>query len=229
MPDHKTIYKNQAELYETLISKQPSVLKVIEDIVPIRDLDVIDMGAGSGRLTNILAPHVKSILALDSSAEMLSINEKKLKKANIHNFKTQVADHRKIPIGDQSADLIVAGWTICYLASSNVENNVKNIEEVIKEMMRVIRDRGTIIILETMGTGYELPNPPDFLRQYYSILQNTYGFSHKWFRLDYNFDTLQQAEELTRFFFGDELADRVVKQNFINLPECAGVWWLTKE
>ncbi|GAE37726.1 hypothetical protein JCM9157_5048 [Halalkalibacter akibai JCM 9157] len=229
MPDHTKVYKNQTELYDQMVSKQPSLLKVIEELTPINQLDVIDMGAGSGRLTDILAPQVKSILALDSSAEMLKIVDEKLKDNTGLSYKTQVADHRKIPAANDSADLVVAGWTICYLGSSNVENNVHNIETVMKEIMRVLRTKGTVIIFETMGTGFETPNPPEFLKHYYSLLENEYGFSHKWIRTDYQFDSLQQADELTRFFFGDELAERVVKENLITLPECAGVWWLKKD
>jgi ubiquinone/menaquinone biosynthesis C-methylase UbiE len=229
MPDHTNVYKKQTELYEQMVSKQTSLLKVIEEITSINQLDVIDMGAGSGRLTSILAPYVKSILALDSSAEMLRMIEGKLKDNNNLNYKIQVADHREIPAENESADLVVVGWSICYLASSNVENNVHNIEKVMAEIMRVLRTKGTIIIFETMGTGFETPNPPEFLKQYYSLLESKYGFSHKWIRLDYHFDSLQQADELTRFFFGDELADRVVKENLITLPECAGVWWLKKD
>jgi ubiquinone/menaquinone biosynthesis C-methylase UbiE len=56
------------------------------------------MGAGSGRLTSILAPFVKSILAIDSSAEMLSMIEEKLNDDINLNYQTQVADHRKIPV-----------------------------------------------------------------------------------------------------------------------------------
>jgi 16S rRNA A1518/A1519 N6-dimethyltransferase RsmA/KsgA/DIM1 with predicted DNA glycosylase/AP lyase activity len=54
MPDHTNVYKKQTELYDQMVSKQPSLLRVIEEITPINQLDVIDMGAGSGRLTKIL-------------------------------------------------------------------------------------------------------------------------------------------------------------------------------
>ncbi|MEW9502610.1 class I SAM-dependent methyltransferase [Jeotgalibacillus marinus] len=229
MPDHTNVYKNQTKLYEQMISKQPSVLKTIEEITPINQLDVIDMGAGSGRLTSVLAPYVKSILALDASAEMLILNEEKLKHNKNLNYQIEVADHRKIPAENESADLVVSGWSIGYLGSSEVENNVHNIEKVMEEIMRVLRAKGMVIIFETMGTGFETPNPPEFLKQYYSLLENKYGFSHKWIRLDYQFDSLKQAEELSRFFFGDELAEKVVRENLITLPECAGIWWLKKE
>jgi ubiquinone/menaquinone biosynthesis C-methylase UbiE len=227
MPNHAQIYKDQADQYDTLISRQPALLHIIEELKPVKGLDIIDMGAGSGRLTKELAPHAKSILALDTSAEMLIENEKQLVELGLTNWKTQVADHRNIPVSDNSADLILAGWSICYLASSNTSNYEMNIAKIMEEMKRVLRPGGTLIIFETMGTGYESPNPPDFLKPYYSILEDKYGFNFRWIRLDYHFNSLDEAEQLTRFFFGDTLSDRVVKESLIQLPECAGIWWLT--
>ncbi|WP_188067131.1 class I SAM-dependent methyltransferase [Brevibacillus brevis] len=226
MPNHEQIYKTQAEQYDLMISRQPSLLAVIEEITPIKGQDVIDLGAGSGRLTSVLAPHAKSILALDASAAMLEVNAQQLTHAGLCNWKTSVADHRNIPADDNSADVIVAGWTVCYLTSSEVPNNELNLEQIILEMKRVLRPGGMIVIMETMGTGYEAPHPPEFLTQYYSLLENKYGFSHKWIRLDYQFTDLEEAERQARFFFGNELADRVVVEKLVTLPECAGVWWL---
>jgi ubiquinone/menaquinone biosynthesis C-methylase UbiE len=113
------------------------------------------------------------------------------------------------------------------LASSNASDYEKNIAKIMEEMKRVLRPEGTLIIFETMGTGYESPHPPDFLKPYYSLLEDKYGFNYKWIRLDYHFNSLEEAEKLTRFFFGDELSDRVVDESLIALPECAGIWWLT--
>ncbi len=227
MPNHEQIYKNQAEQYDLMISRQPRLLAVIEEITPIKGQDVIDLGAGSGRLTSVLAPHAKSILALDASAAMLEVNAQQLTQAGLTNWKTNEADHRELPVDDNSADVLVAGWTVCYLTSSEVPNNELHLEKIIQEMKRVLRPGGTIVIMETMGTGYETPHPPEFLTQYYSLLETKYGFSHKWIRLDYQFKDIAEAERLSRFFFGDELADRVAREKLVTLPECAGVWWLT--
>ncbi|MFF2531040.1 class I SAM-dependent methyltransferase [Brevibacillus sp. NPDC058079] len=227
MPNHEQIYKNQAKQYDLMISRQPSLLAIIEEITPIKGQDVIDLGAGSGRLTSVLAPHAKSILALDASAAMLEVNAQQLTQAGLSNWTTNVADHRELPADDNSTDVIVAGWTVCYLTSSEVPNNELHLEKIIQEMKRVLRPGGTIVIMETMGTGYETPHPPEFLIKYYSLLENKYGFSHKWIRLDYQFKDLEEAEQLSRFFFGEELADRVAREKLMTLPECAGVWWLT--
>jgi ubiquinone/menaquinone biosynthesis C-methylase UbiE len=211
MPNHSQIYQSKAEQYELLISKQQSLYDTIEAIKPIQGLDVIDMGAGSGRLTCILAPKANSILALDESEAMLKVAANKLQNAGLQNWKTQVADHRTLPVANCSTDLIVSGWSICYLGSTNVENWKENIHQVMNEIKRVLRPGGTAIVIENFGTGSKTPNPPNFLEEYYWLLENVYGFSHKWIRTDYTFENIEEAEGLTRFFFGDKLAEKVVK------------------
>ncbi|QMV41921.1 class I SAM-dependent methyltransferase [Cohnella cholangitidis] len=226
MPDHDSIYKQEASQYHELIASQPSLLDVIERIKPVEGLDIVDMGAGTGRLTAELAPSAKSIVALDAAEAMLHVTADRLREAGLTNWTTQVADHRRLPLADRSADLIVSGWSICYLTNADAERWDDNLDEIIAEMKRVLRPGGTIILFETLGTGHETPSAPDFLQPYYAKLVDTYGFSHRWIRTDYTFADLRQAERLTRFFFGDELADRVVERQLVRLPECAGVWWL---
>lgn len=42
-----------------------------------------------------------------------------------------------------------------------------NIKSVFVEMKRIVRPGGILIILETLGTGTEEPDPPEFLIKYY--------------------------------------------------------------
>lgn len=65
----------------------------------------------------------------------------------------------------------------------------------------------------------EEANPPDFLQNYYAILEKEYHFAHTLVRTDYHFTYIDEAEELTRFFFGRELADQVKEKNRVHLPE----------
>ena len=52
-----------------------------------------------------------------------------------------------------------------------------------------------------------------------------HGFNATWIRTDYEFASVPEAEELTRFFFGDALADRIEREQLLILPECTGLWW----
>lgn len=229
MPDHKLIYEEKAELYDQLISREDyknNIYTAITDIRPVQQIDIIDLGAGTGRLTCMLAPKAKSIISMDLSRTMLHFLEKKLNSQGIRHYKTRVADNRSLPLDNHCSDMVVAGWTISYIASSNHREWKNNLSQAISEMKRVLRPGGTIVILETLGTGFETPYPPDFLGSYYQLLVKGFGFSHKWIRTDYHFESVDEAEQLTRFFFGDKLADSVKNRKSNILPECTGVWWL---
>lgn len=214
-------------MYEQLISKEDpdkNIEQVFRELVPERDLHIVDMGAGTGRFTTMLAEQAACIKAFDLSEEMLQITARKLRERGISNWFTQVADHRSLPLEDQSADLVVSGWSICYLCQTEEEKWEDNLAQVMAEIERVLKPDGSVIIMETLGTGNEEPHPPLFLRPYYEKLQTKYGFATRWIRTDFLFDTIEEAEELTRFFFGDELADRVRKEKIKRIPSCTGVW-----
>lgn len=251
MPDHNRIYNEEASRYERLIACQPNMAQYVAEIVDYRGLDIVDVGAGTGRLTVALAPLARSIVALDTAEAMLEVTAGKLQELGLGRkpairqapvlsqeeqegqedgkWRVEVADHRSLPLPDGSTDLIVAGWTVCYLVHDGVPQWEDNLAAVIAEMKRVLRPGGTAIIFETMGTGHETPAPPGFLQHYYTALVERYGFSHRWVRADYTFASVEEAAELTAFFFGDELAARVRQGNAASVPECAGIWWLKLE
>jgi hypothetical protein len=70
-----------------------------------------------------------------------------------------------------------------------------------------------------------MPTRYDFLQAYYDVLEQAYEFEHKSVRTDYQFADVEEAEQLSRFFFGNEIADKVVQLYGKQLPEYAGVWW----
>ncbi|QOT11180.1 class I SAM-dependent methyltransferase [Paenibacillus sp. JNUCC32] len=220
------IYDKQAQAYEAMVSRQPDLSELIHRVKPYEGLDVLDLGAGSGRLSMLLAADARSLICTDISQPMLDILDDKCSEAlDARNWTTMVADHRNLPVASSSVDLIVSGWSISYLADSSHEEWRENLELVMSELHRVLRPGGTILILETMGTGTETPNPPDFLTGYYAQLEQQYGFSHQWIRTDYVFDTVEEALLNTGFFFGEELTDKIIANQWSTVPECAGVWW----
>lgn len=227
MTDFEQIYQTQAEQYDQLIIRedyQENLLPAINQIRPVANLDVVESGAGTGRLTTLLAPHVKTIRAFDASAHMLAVAEKKLAAIAPKNWSLGVAKHHNLPIDDDSADLFIAGWTICYAADLDSAHWQADIAAVITEIKRVLRPGGTAIIIETQGTGFETPTPPEPLRAYFRYLETDVGFAFSWIRTDYHFSSLAEAEQLTRFFFGDALADEVLEKQWQILPECTGIW-----
>lgn len=228
MSEHqRRIYQSEGDRYEALISREDyegNIPRAIEAIIDVNGLDVIDLGAGTGRLTLLLAPRTKSIRAFDASAEMLRVCRERLVASELSNWRVEVADHRRLPIPDHSADLAVSGWSVSYLAVWNQENGQTELDSWLNEMKRVLRKDGTIILLESLGTGNEQPTRLAHVEPVYQWL-DAHGFHSQWIRTDYKFDSLDEAIDLSRFFFGDELGDTVERNHWIILPECTGVWW----
>ncbi len=223
----RKIYQSDADRYQALVAcedYQGNIQQAIDEIINVNSLDVLDLGAGTGRLTLMLAPRVKSIQAFDASAEMLRVCRERLLASGLSNWQVEVADHRRLPVPDHSADLVVSGWSVSYLAVWNPEQANQELDRWLAEMKRVLRKGGTIILFETLGTGNGEPVHLEHVEPAYRWLDAN-GFQSKWIRTDYRFESLDEADELARFFFGDELGDKVRQNYWVILPECTGVWW----
>jgi hypothetical protein len=99
------------------------------------------------------------------------------------------------------------------------------LEKWLSEMERVLRRGSFIVLFESLGTGNESPIQLEHLKEYYPWLDKA-GFQNKWVRTDYKFESIEEAEDLSRFFFGDDLGDKVKNNQWLFLPECTGVWWV---
>jgi len=114
----RKIYQSEGDRYEALISRedyQGNIPRAIDEIINVDGLDILDLGAGTGRLTLMLAPRNKSIRAFDAAADMLRVCRERLVASGLTNWQVDVADHRQLPIPDHSADFVVSGWSVAYL------------------------------------------------------------------------------------------------------------------
>ncbi len=229
MTDFQKIYRSHADEYEYLIAHEDyegNVLKALLDIRPFDNLTVVEMGAGTGRLTRLLAPFVKQIIACDIAPAMLAVARQQLQPWP--NWETAVCDNRALAIKNNMADVVIAGWSFGHFTGWHPNSWRQEIGQALAEMQRVMRPNGTLIILETMGTNQSTPNPPaPGLADYYSWLEQDHGFQSRTIRTDYKYPTVADAVESARFFFGDEMAKAVAQQNSPIIPECTGIWCLT--
>jgi len=67
------------------------------------------------------------------------------------------------------------------------------LDKAMAEIKRVLRPGGTIVILKTLGTGYETPHPSDELKAYFTYLEEA-GFAFTWIRTDHQFQSLSEAK-----------------------------------
>jgi ubiquinone/menaquinone biosynthesis C-methylase UbiE len=196
------------------------------EICPLAGIKVAELGAGTGRVTRLLSVSVEHIYAFDEAQTMLDVAAKSLEITGMTNWTLQQADNREIPLPDNHVDLAIEGWSFAHVRGWYPETWRDETNRMLAEMERVTRPDGTIILIETMGTGNKQPQPPtEGLAQLYQWWEQEHGFQYKWIRTDYQFKSVEEADELTRFFFGDERADDIVEKQLTILPECTGVWW----
>lgn len=228
MTDHQEIYREQAAQYELLVSRedyQQNIFRALNGIVPFAGLTVAEFGAGTGRLTCMMAPVVKQVFAFDQSAHMLSVAAEKLAKDHRSNWSVTVSDHRYMSMASNTADVAVSGWSVCYVAVDNPDNWQEELSKALAEFQRVVRPGGYLILLETLGTGHETPEPPPHLLDYYAYLE-VHGFQRNWIRTDYKFLNRPEAESSAKFFFGEEMLQKIREEEAgVILPECTGIWW----
>ena len=229
--DFKIIYATKAEAYEAMIAPEDylgNLLPALERIRPFTHQHVVEFGAGTGRLTCLLAPLVAQIDACDGSAHMLTVAERKLNVGGWQNWQLHQADNAHLPLPDDSADIAIEGWSFAHACGWFPDSWRHEVGQMIGEMKRLLKPGGTFILLETLGTGVETPTPPAVhLAELYAWWTEAYQLNHTWIRTDYRFSSPEEGAYLTRFFFGDELADRILANQMTILPECTGIWWGT--
>jgi len=230
MPDHfEVIYSSKAEQYDRMVSYEDyegNLLAALQNIRPVSGIDVVEFGAGTGRVTKLLAPLVKSIRAFDESAHMIEKGRLNLQSMPHTNWTLAQAPNHNLPIDDGIADLAIEGWSFGQATGWFPDDWQLHVNRFVEEMYRVLKPGGTAVVIETLGTGQETPSPPnERLAAMYDFLKSQHGFEETWIRTDYKFESVKQADELTRFFFGDELADRIVREKLTIVPECTGIWW----
>lgn len=115
---------------------------------------ILDLCTGTGELAFKLSDKKtkKKIIGVDFSTEMLDIAKNKL---NGENIEFLLSKAEELPFPDETFDCVTSGF-----AMRNLTNNINT---VLKEIHRVLKPRGKIVILE-MNRPYSF-----FLRQLYYI------------------------------------------------------------
>ena len=81
-----------------------------------------------------------------------------------------------------------------------------------------MRPGGKIILIETLGTGYEEPYRKPSLANYLAYL-DAHGFQSTCVRTDYCFASLEEERELVTFFFDDPMSDKIkIEEQGVILP-----------
>lgn len=112
---------------------------VLQRIEPKPNMDVLDFGCGTGLVSLLVAPFVRTITALDSSEGMLDVLREKARLSGAGNIETVKADLTK------GAEL--KGVFDCVISSMTL-HHIQDIARLFSQFKRVLRPGGMIAIAD---------------------------------------------------------------------------------
>lgn len=77
-----------------------------------RGKDVLDIGTGNGRLTWLIAPLARSVVALDPDAEAIREARREARARGITNATFQVAPAQDLGVGRERFDTALFSWSL---------------------------------------------------------------------------------------------------------------------
>jgi ubiquinone/menaquinone biosynthesis C-methylase UbiE/DNA-binding transcriptional ArsR family regulator len=100
---------------------------------------VLDLGTGTGRMLEVLAPKARQLWGLDQSRDMLAIARANLDQRNIKQAQVRQADIYELPFSDDTADLISIHQVLHFLDDP---------QSALLEARRVLKPGGEMIIVD---------------------------------------------------------------------------------
>ena len=225
--DHfKNIYSNMACEYHRMIEYEDvdgNLYDCIDKLLTADVSRVLDIGSGTGRIPLLLSDPRFTVVGLDLYWEMLQENVRQ-RSLSAGSWLLLQGSAGALPMSPDCFDVLTAGWVLGHTCSWHLDWQTE-LDIVLKEMHRVVRDQGVIIIMETLTTGSVIPSPPTAeLANYYDWLEKSWDFSRQEIRTDYRFPDVKEAINNTEFFFGEQLSSMIVDNNWSRVPECTGIW-----
>jgi ArsR family transcriptional regulator len=109
--------------------------------------DLVDMGTGTGRVLEVLAPHVRHGVGIDLSREMLAVARANLERAGCRHCMVRQGDITQLPLADGSADAVTIHQVLHYAADPAA---------VVAVAARVLRPGGLLVAVDLAPHDLEM-------------------------------------------------------------------------
>jgi len=227
MPTFDEIYQKHSKEYDDLVSHEDylgNFSSVLNTLFDFTHKTIIELGTGTGRVTQCYIDKAKRAFCLDQSQHMLSKAQQNLKKYR-QKLTFALCDNLAIQKIKEKVDFVIEGWSFGHAVSNEPDRLVPITQYLIDHAGRLLLPHGKIIIIETLGTHVEKPAPPsDALMKFYQLLEKTYAFKKEVVSTDYRFQSVEDAAQIMGFFFGDEMRKNILQKNNCLIKEFTGIW-----
>ena len=135
------------ELHVADAAVEEAIVAALAD-QPFRSL--LDLGTGTGRILELLAPHLERGLGIDLSPAMLSVARARLDRAGLRQCSVRHADIFDLPVPRDSFDVVIVHQVLHFLDDG---------ARAIREAARVLRPGGRLLVVDFA------PHELEFLRE----------------------------------------------------------------
>jgi ArsR family transcriptional regulator len=102
-------------------------------------LTVGDLGCGTGQVSELIAPHVAKVVAVDGSADMVQAARRRLKGAS--QVEVRRGDMEALPIDDRQLDVAIIALVL---------HHVPDPARALSEVSRVLKSGGRLLIVDML-------------------------------------------------------------------------------
>src|SRR5207249_3702851 len=109
-------------------------------------LTIVDLGAGEGTLSQLLAKSARKVIAIDNSPKMVEFGSKLAKKHGFKNLEYRLGDLEDPPVTKGSVDLV--------LLSQALHHAIKP-ERAVQAAHRILKRNGRVVVLDLLSHRFE--------------------------------------------------------------------------
>lgn len=109
-------------------------------------IKIVDLGAGEGLLSQLLARRAERVVCVDNSPKMIEFGSELAKKNGFANLSYQLGDIEAVPLADNTFD--------CALLSQAL-HHAQHPQQAIQEAFRILKSGGQLIIIDLLEHQFE--------------------------------------------------------------------------
>jgi len=109
-------------------------------------IDIADLGAGEGMLSQLLARRARQVWCIDNSPAMVEVGMELARKNGLENLTYKLGDIEQVPLPDASVDLAILSQAL---------HHAQRPQAAVAEAYRILRPGGQVLVLDLNEHAFE--------------------------------------------------------------------------